>query len=111
MGSRAFKLMGDGLLAEFGSVVDAVECAASIQHAMAEANLGVPEAHRIAMRIGVHVGDVIVAGEDRHGDAVNIAARLQQLALPGGICVSRPVRDQSRHRFALGFRHAPPQSR
>ncbi|MCI0430076.1 MAG: CadC-family transcriptional regulator [Rhodospirillales bacterium] len=100
---RIFKLMGDGLLAEFGSVVDAVECAAAIQQSMAEADLGMPEDSRIALRIGVHVGDVIVEGEDRHGDAVNIAARLQEVAEPGGVCVSRAVVDHARHKVAFGF--------
>ncbi len=100
---RIFKLMGDGLLAEFGSVVDAVECAVSIQHAMAEANRRTPDDHRIGFRIGVHVGDVIVEGEDRHGEAVNIAARLQQLAEPSGICVSGRVMDLARQKVAFGF--------
>jgi TolB-like protein len=100
---RIFKLMGDGLLAEFGSVVDAVECAAVLQREMAKRNEGLPTDRRIDMRIGVHVGDVIVEGEDRHGDAVNVAARLQQLAEPGGICVSRAVMEQVRQKVALGF--------
>src|SRR5512134_610394 len=82
---RIFKLMGDGLLAEFGSVVDAVECAVTLQRGMAERNNGVPEDQRIDMRIGINLGDVIIEGEDRHGDGVNIAARLQQMAEPGGI--------------------------
>ncbi len=100
---RVFKLMGDGLLAEFGSVVDAVECAAAIQQSMAEANRDMPDEGRIALRIGVHVGDVIVESEDRHGDAVNIAARLQEVAEPGGVCVSRAVVDHARHKVAFGF--------
>src|SRR5207248_2693612 len=82
---RIFKLMGDGLLAEFGSVVDAVECAVSLQHGMAERNAGRAAGKRIDVRIGVNLGDVIIEGDDRHGDGVNIAARLQQLAEPGGI--------------------------
>ena len=100
---RIFKLTGDGLLVEFGSVVDAVECAAAIQRGMAERTLGLASEQRIDLRIGIHVGDVIVEGEDRHGDAVNVAARLQQLAEPGGICVSRTVVDQVRQKVALGF--------
>jgi adenylate cyclase len=80
---RVFKLMGDGLLAEFSSVVDAVECAVVLQREMAERNNDLPEDQRIYIRMGVHLGDVIVEAEDRHGDAVNIAARLQQLAEPG----------------------------
>ena len=100
---RIFKLMGDGLLAEFGSVVDAVECAVLLQRAMAERNNGLDNERRIDVRIGVHVGDVIVEGEDRHGDAVIIASRLQQLAERGGICVSGTVADHVRHKVALRF--------
>src|SRR5881397_275270 len=77
---RIFKLMGDGLLAEFGSAVDAMECAAVLQREMARRNEGLANDRRIDVRIGVHVGDVIIEDEDRHGDAVNVAARLQQLA-------------------------------
>ena len=73
---RVFKLMGDGLLAEFGSVVDAVECAVLLQREMAAGNNGFPNHQRIDVRIGVHVGDVIVEDDDRYGDAVNVAARL-----------------------------------
>jgi class 3 adenylate cyclase/TolB-like protein len=91
---HVFKLMGDGLLAEFGSVVDAVECAVVLQRGMAERNNGVPEDRRIDVRIGVHLGDVIVEGEDRHGEGVNIASRLQELAEPGGICISQQAFDQ-----------------
>jgi adenylate cyclase len=100
---RIFKLMGDGLLAEFGSVVDAVECAVVLQREMARRNDGLTADRRIDIRIGVHVGDVIVEGEDRHGGAVNVAARLEQLAEPGGICVSRAVMEQVKQKAALGF--------
>jgi adenylate cyclase len=100
---RIFKLMGDGLLAEFGSAVNAVECAAAIQQALASANSDLPAQKRIEFRIGVHVGDVIVEGEDRHGEAVNIAARLQQITQPRGICVSRRVMGLARQKVALGF--------
>ena len=100
---RIFKLMGDGLLAEFGSVVDAVECAVALQRGMAERNHGVPDDQRIDVRIGINLGDVIVDGEDRHGDGVNIAARLQQLADPGGITVSRTVHDQVKNKLPVGF--------
>src|SRR5215475_7270007 len=75
---RVFKLMGDGLLAEFASVVDAVECAVDLQRGMAERNADVPEARRIDCRIGVNLGDVIVENDDRHGEGVIIAARLQE---------------------------------
>ncbi len=100
---RVFKLTGDGLLAEFGSAVDAVECAVALQHQMAERNLGLRQDERIDIRVGVHVGDVIVEDEDRHGDAVNVAARLQQLARAGGICVSRPVVDHVRQKVTFRF--------
>src|SRR5262245_14657603 len=73
---RIFKLMGDGLLAEFASVVDAVECAVGLQRGMAERNRTVAPDQRIDVRMGINLGDVIVEGEDRHGDGVNIAARL-----------------------------------
>ena len=79
---RIFKLMGDGLLAEFGSVVDAVQCAVALQREMALRNAGSADGERIDIRIGVNLGDVIVEGRDRHGEGVNIAARLQQLAAP-----------------------------
>lgn len=100
---RIFKLMGDGLLAEFSSVVDAVECAVVLQREMARRNDGAPDDRRIDMRIGVHVGDVIVEGEDRHGDVVNVAARLEQLSEPGGICVSQHVVDHAKQKVALSF--------
>jgi adenylate cyclase len=99
---RVFKAMGDGLLVEFGSAVDAVECAAAIQRSMAEANLHAPGG-RIEVRIGIHVGDVILDGEDRHGEAVNMAARLQERADPGGICASRRVMELARQKVSLGF--------
>src|SRR5262245_21181320 len=90
---RVFKLMGDGLLAEFGSVVDAVECAVTLQRGMAERNTATPENRRIDVRIGVNLGDVIVEGDDRHGEGVNIAARLEGLAEPGGIMISGTAYD------------------
>jgi adenylate cyclase len=98
-----FKLMGDGLLAEFASVVDAVECAVDIQRGMAERNTGLPEDQRIDVRIGVNLGEVIVEGSDRHGAGVNIAARLQQLADPGGVCVSGKVANEVEKKLAFGF--------
>jgi TolB-like protein/class 3 adenylate cyclase len=98
-----FKLMGDGLLAEFGSVVDAVECAVDIQRGMAELNAGLPDDQRIDVRIGVNLGEVIVEGKDRHGEGVNIAARLEQLADPGGICVSGKVASEVEKKLAFGF--------
>ncbi|MGO4842529.1 adenylate/guanylate cyclase domain-containing protein, partial [Rhizobiaceae sp. 2RAB30] len=83
-----FKLMGDGMLAEFASVVDAVECAVSLQRGLAERNAVVPADKQIQVRIGINLGEVIVDADDRYGEGVNIAARLQQLATPGSICVS-----------------------
>src|SRR5262249_29039970 len=100
---RIFKLMGDGLLAEFGSVVDAVECAVVVQRAMAERNVGLSAAGRIDARIGINLGDVIVEDEDRHGDGVNIANRLQALADPGGIAISGTAYDQVKTKVAVGF--------
>ncbi len=100
---RIFKLMGDGLLAEFGSVVDAVECAVSLQRGMTERNESVPESKRIDVRIGINLGEVIVEGDDRYGEGVNVAARLQQLADPGGICVSGKVSKEVEKKLAFGF--------
>jgi adenylate cyclase len=100
---RIFKLMGDGLLAEFGSVVDAVECAVTIQRGMMERNANVPEEKRIEVRIGINLGEVIVEGDDRYGEGVNVAARLQQLADPGGICVSGKVSREVEKKLAFGF--------
>jgi TolB-like protein/class 3 adenylate cyclase/Flp pilus assembly protein TadD len=100
---RIFKLMGDGLLAEFGSVVDAVECAVVLQKGMDGRNADVAKDHRIDIRIGINLGDVIVEGEDRHGQGINIAARLQQLAEPGGIAVTRTVVEQVKNKLPLRF--------
>jgi adenylate cyclase len=105
---RIFKLMGDGLLAEFASVVDAVGCAVVLQRSMAERNDGLDVSHRIDVRVGVNLGDIIVdkdaAGrEDIFGDGVNIAARLQELAEPGGICVSRTVINHVRNKIPISF--------
>ncbi|MBA1349697.1 MULTISPECIES: adenylate/guanylate cyclase domain-containing protein [Rhizobium] len=100
---QIFKLMGDGMLAEFGSVVDAVECAVSLQRGLAERNAAVPEDQRIRVRIGINLGEVIVEGEDRYGEGVNVAARLQQLADPGGICVSGKVAREVEKKLAFGF--------
>src|SRR5262245_6537607 len=100
---RIFKLMGDGLLAEFGSVIDAVECAVVLQRSMGERNAAVEEDRRIDVRIGINLGEVIVEGEDRYGEGVNIAARLQQLAEPGGICVSGKVSKEVEKKLAFAF--------
>jgi class 3 adenylate cyclase len=94
---------GDGFLAEFASVVDAVRCAAEIQRGMVDREPGVSEERRIRFRIGVNLGDVIVEEHDIFGDGVNVAARLGALAEPGGICISRMVRDQIRDKLAYAF--------
>ncbi len=98
---RIVKTTGDGLLAEFASVVDAVRCAVAIQEGMAERDAAVPEDRRIAFRIGVNLGDIIIDEDDIYGDGVNVAARLEGLAEPGGICIGRAARDQVRDRLDL----------
>src|ERR1700685_3916642 len=98
-----FKLIGDGLLAEFASVVDAVECAVDLQRGMAERNAGLPEGQRIDLRIGVNLGEVIVEGTDRYGEGVNIAARLQQLADPGGVGFPGKGANEVKKKLAFGF--------
>jgi len=100
---RIVKTTGDGLLLEFASVVDAVRCAVEVQREMAERNADVPPDRRIEFRMGINVGDVIRDGRDIYGDGVNVAARLEALAAPGGICVSRVVRDQVRDKLELSF--------
>jgi TolB-like protein/class 3 adenylate cyclase/Tfp pilus assembly protein PilF len=98
---RIVKLMGDGALVEFASVVDAVECGVAIQRGVAERNEEVPEYQRIEFRIGINLGDVVVEGDDIYGDGVNVAARLEGLAQPGEICIARAARDQVRDRLDL----------
>jgi len=100
---RIVKTTGDGLLVEFASVVDAVRCAVDVQREMAERNADVPADKRIEFRIGINLGDIIIDEDDIFGDGVNIAARLETLAEPGGICVSRVVRDQVRDKLAFSF--------
>jgi len=85
---RIVKTTGDGLLVEFASVVDALRCAAAVQLAMAERMAGVPADKRVEFRIGIHQGDIVVEDGDIFGDGVNVAARLEGLAEPGGVCVS-----------------------
>ena len=100
---RIVKTTGDGMLAEFPSVVDAVRCAAELQRAMIDREAGIPDERRIRFRIGINLGDVIVEDHDIFGDGVNVAARLEALAEPGGICISRTVRDQIRDKLAYAF--------
>src|SRR5215470_16207784 len=102
-GGRIVKTTGDGILIEFPSVVEAVGCAVEVQQGMADRNAGVPEDKRITFRVGVNLGDIIVEGKDIYGDGVNVAARLQELAEPGGVCVSRTVRDHARDKVQFGF--------
>jgi adenylate cyclase len=100
---RIVKTTGDGLLLEFASVVDAVRCAVEVQREMAERNADIPPDRRIELRMGINLGDIIKDGRDIYGDGVNVAARLEALAEPGGICVSRVVRDQVRDKLAFSF--------
>src|ERR1700749_4614982 len=100
---RIVKTTGDGLLIEFASVVDAVRCAVEVQREMAERNTDVPSDRRIEFRMGINLGDIMKDGLDIYGDGVNVAARLEALAEPGGICVSRVVRDQVRDKLTFLF--------
>ncbi|MGX5843051.1 tetratricopeptide repeat protein [Mesorhizobium sp. ArgA1] len=100
---RIIKLMGDGALVEFASVVDAVQCAAIIQRRMADRNKGTADARQIRFRIGVNLGDVIVDDNDIYGDGVNIAARLEAMAEPGGVCISGTAFDHAVHKVDVGF--------
>src|SRR5258705_1362044 len=95
---RVVKTTGDGMLVEFGSAVDAVQCAVAVQKAMAERNLTVPEASRIIFRIGINVGDTIIDGDDIFGDGVNIAARLEAISEPGQLCISGNTFEQVRNK-------------
>jgi class 3 adenylate cyclase len=102
-GGRIVKLMGDGLLAEFPSVVEAVQCAIDIQQEMAEREPDISDDRRIRLRIGINLGDIIVEGSDIYGDGVNVAARLEALADPGGICVSGDAYRQAKGKIEAGF--------
>ncbi|MGA8695000.1 MAG: adenylate/guanylate cyclase domain-containing protein, partial [Xanthobacteraceae bacterium] len=101
---RVVKTTGDGMLVEFVSVVDAVRCAVDIQRGMAERNSDLPADKRIEFRVGINVGDIISDSNDIYGDGVNVAARLEGLADPGGIMVSRTVHDQVRDKLSFGFK-------
>jgi TolB-like protein/class 3 adenylate cyclase len=100
---RIVKTTGDGILVEFASAVDAARCAVEVQRGMADENTEIPQAKRIEFRIGIHLGDIIIDDNDIFGDGVNIAARLESIAVPGGISISRAVHDQVRDRINVCF--------
>ncbi len=100
---RVINTWGDALIAEFGSVVEAVNCAVEIQQELAARNRDLPEPDQMWFRIGINLGDIMVEKQDIYGEGVNIAARLQQIAEPGGIMISRPVYDQVKSKLSLGF--------
>ncbi|MDQ3558211.1 MAG: hypothetical protein M3453_03305 [Pseudomonadota bacterium] len=100
---RIVKTTGDGMLVEFASVVDAVRCAVEIQRGMAERNVAAPPAKRIEFRVGINVGDIIIEGDDIFGDGVNVAARLEGLAEPGGVCVSGRVQEDAEGKLDIAF--------
>jgi TolB-like protein len=102
-GGRLVKTTGDGVLLEFPSVVDAVECAVAVQAVMAERNEGVPEDRRMLFRIGINLGDILIESDDILGDGVNIAARLEGIAEPGGICISSSAYEQVRGKVPIEF--------
>src|SRR4249919_2530889 len=102
-GGRLVKSTGDGVLLEFPSVVDAVECAVVLQAVMAERNAGVPFDRQMLFRIGINLGDILIEGDDILGDGVNIAARLEGIAEPGGICISSSAYDQVQGKVAVEF--------
>ncbi|HAA05685.1 MAG TPA: hypothetical protein DCE18_20290, partial [Syntrophobacteraceae bacterium] len=107
---RIVSTAGDSILAEFGSAVDAVQCAVEIQQALKASNAELPSARRMEFRIGINVGDVMVEGPQIYGDGVNIAARLEALAEPGGICVSGTVYDQVENKLELGYEYLGEQT-
>jgi hypothetical protein len=102
-GGRMVKTTGDGVLLEFPSVVDAVECAVAMQAVMAERNQGLPEDRRMLFRIGINLGDILIEGDDILGDGVNVAARLEGIAEPGGICISSSAYEQVRGKVPVDF--------
>jgi TolB-like protein/class 3 adenylate cyclase/Tfp pilus assembly protein PilF len=107
---RLVKLMGDGALVEFSSAVAAVQCAIDLQAAFAKANQGIPPDRHIALRIGINLGDVLIEGRDIYGDGVNIAARLESVAEPGGICISQSVHDQVHKKLDIAFENLGSQA-
>jgi adenylate cyclase len=102
---RTINTWGDAVIAEFSSVVEAVQCAIEVQRELAVRNRDLPEAEQMWFRIGINLGDVMVENDDLYGEGVNIAARLQELAEPGGILISGPVYDLVRNKLSVGFEH------
>src|ERR1700754_3322413 len=100
---RIVKNTGDGMLVEFASVVDAVSCAVNVQRSMIGRNAGIPQDKQIVFRIGINIGDIIIDDDDIFGDGVNIAARLETLCEPGGVCISRAANDQIRDKLSIAF--------
>src|SRR5215475_11945146 len=107
---RIVRLMGDGTLAEFASAVDAVQCAVEIHKAMHKANATLPEDRAIVLRVGLNLGDVVVEDGDLYGDGVNVAARLEAMADPGGICLSAAIHQQVERLLPFAFRDLGDQS-
>src|SRR5271169_5456182 len=100
---RIVKTTGDGLLVEFHSIVDAVACAVAVQRGMIGRNSGASEERRIMFRVGINIGDILSDGDDIFGDGVNVAARLEALCEPGGVCISRAANEQIRDKLSLAF--------
>src|ERR1700709_434998 len=100
---RIVKTTGDGMLVEFASVVDAVSCAVNIQRSMVQRNAAIPQDKQIVFRIGINIGDIIIDDDDIFGDGVNVAARLETLCEPGGVCISRAANDQIRDKLSIAF--------
>src|SRR6516162_820666 len=109
-GGRSVKTTGDGVLLEFPSVIDAVECSVAVQAAMAQRNEGVPVDRQMLFRIGINLGDILIEGDDILGEGVNIAARLEGIAEPGGICISSAAYDHVRGKVAVEFTDLGEQS-
>src|SRR5262245_47057935 len=107
---RTINTWGDAVIAEFTSVVEAVQCAVEVQRELAARNHDLPEAEQMWFRIGINLGDVMVENDDLYGEGVNIAARLQELAEPGGILISGPVYDLVRNKLSIGFEHLGQQA-
>src|SRR5215468_9278290 len=107
---RIVKTTGDGILIEFPSVVDAVRCAVEVQRAMVERNTSVPKDQRIEFRVGINLGDIIIDGDDIHGDGVNVAARLEGISDPGGLCISEDVHRQVSGKLPFEFTDMGEQS-